>query len=231
MNFPMARIRHYDKDAKESMSWYVMDYIPGCSVAKLLEETPTFLKAGGLPPVLVFHIFTEVIKAQKALRDLELYHGDLWAGGNVMLSPSKSGERLPVVKLIDADGISPWHERKATEHAKGVVVQCAIGTGNNKVPERWRRGPFTASDLGMADDFYLAMHVKGYVTLDSLSDTWSGRLERLKNSMWDDEAWEEVGERLSKVVVTEEGLRKSVHEGGLTLSERQEDKWTGFGME
>ena len=138
VNFPMARIRHYDKDAQESMSWYAMDYIPGCSVAKLLEKTPTFLNAGGLPPVLVFHIFTEVIKAQKELRKLNLYHGDLWAGGSVMLSPPESGERLPVVKLIDAGGVLPWHERKATEHAKGVVVQCAIGTGNNKVLERWR---------------------------------------------------------------------------------------------
>jgi len=80
----------------------------------------------------------------------------------------------------------------------------------------------------MADDFYLAMHVKGHVTLDSLSDTWSGRLERLKNSMWNDEAWKEVEERLSKVVVPEEELKKIVDEGGLTLSERQEDMWTGF---
>lgn len=84
------------------MSWYTMDLIGDCTVVQRIEETPTFLSANSLPPFLVFHIFTEVIKAPKVLQEHKLCHADLWNGTNVMLSPPAIGGRWPGVKLIDA---------------------------------------------------------------------------------------------------------------------------------
>jgi hypothetical protein len=75
-------------------------HISGCNVQSLLVTG----YEDGLPPYLVFHILKQVYQHSIHLKQEDLYHSDLAAGGNVMLY-RRSFDKLPFVTLVDFEGV------------------------------------------------------------------------------------------------------------------------------
>ncbi|KAF2824159.1 hypothetical protein CC86DRAFT_408265 [Ophiobolus disseminans] len=174
----------------------------------------------GLPPFLVFHLFTEVLKAQQYLQSIgEIYHGDLGAGGNVMLSHS---ERLPLVKPIGSAGIRTWNERTAIKHVYDLT-RLAI-TKLNNVPQRWHSSAFSNADLEIINQFYSAMNGVRDNWI-GLQEKWAGRLNEHKEKMWHADAYKIVDEQLEQGALTEDELKKILAGNGLQFEVEPADTW------
>ena len=221
----IAAVRGYP--GMETPNWHALEYIPGRSIHHLLRQHATY-KVHGLPPCVVFHVFAELVRVQRHLKQHGYCHIDLKGGGNVMLS-NKDDDVFPTVTLIDFGGIMPYNRSKELEHTLHLARK--MWKRNTEVAEHWRPEQIKEEDWKQANDQCKMIHDRAVGEIketDTLEDLWKEReffFEELKQSLTDDAALKELREALDDGKITEQDV---VENEELDL---KEDWDVGMGME
>jgi len=193
-------------------NWHALEYIPGRSIEYLLRKHATY-KEHGLPPCVIFHVFAQLVRVQKHLKDNEYCHIDLKEGGNVMLS-NKDGNLFPTVTLIDLGGIKPYDQGKELEHT--LYLARKMTKGSAEIAEHWRPMRFRKGHRKQAKDKYKMIHdraaskVKETDTLEALWKQCGESFERLVESLTDEKALKELQEALDDAKITEEEVKEKL---------------------
>ncbi|KAI4616229.1 uncharacterized protein J4E87_008741 [Alternaria ethzedia] len=210
----------------DSPNWHALEYIPGHSIQDLLRNHKIY-KVHGLPPCVIFHVFAELVRVQRHLKEHGYCHIDLKEGGNVMLS-NKDDDVFPTVTLIDFGGIWPYNRPKEFEHT--LYLARKMWKGNTEIAEHWRLEQFE-EDRKQANDQCKMIHDRAAGEIketDTLEDLWKecGKsFEELKQSLTDKSALKELRGALDDKKITEQDV---VEGEELPL----EEVWdVGIGME
>jgi len=189
-------------------NWHALEYIPGHSVQDLL-KTHKIYKVHGLLPCVIFHVFAELVRVQRHLREHGYCHVDLKEGGNVMLSNKDEG-LFSTVTLIDFGGIMNYNRFKELEHT--VYLARKMWNGNTEIAKHWRPEQFKEEDRKQANDQCKMIHDRAAGEIketDILGDLWKecGKsFLELKQSLTDKSALKELREALDDEKITEQDV-------------------------
>jgi hypothetical protein len=191
-----------------------LSIIPGCTVRDIFEKT----YPEGLPPSLTLHIAHGLVHAQQYLKTqaVSRCHRDLKNGRNTMLSYQPNV--LPLVTLIDLNGIHPWREYKAVEHTVFMVWRF-MGKGRTALEEMETKG-YSEKTLEEAKLFYETMQAY-QVRPNSTFAELVGVMERfpptLANDLRDEDQERILNDILQRPRITKEALDKAIAEGGMEV--------------